>query len=195
MKLKTRLDAGLQCKPIPAALECRDGSKKDQSMRLLLVEDDRDLSTKLQAQLSSAQLSKQGYAVDAVDNGIDAEHFGLEESYDIAILDLGLPDKPGLEVLRNWRTAERTLPVIILTARDQWYNRVDGFKAGADDYLGKPFHFEELLERIRALIRRNNASARPSLNFGVFTLDEDRQELCNSETREAQPLTGVEFRL
>lgn len=159
-------------------------------MRLLLVEDDQELGSRL-----TTQLTRQGYAVDAVDNGIDAEHLGLVESYDIAILDLGLPDKPGLEVLQSWRAAGRQLPVLILTARDQWYDRVDGLKAGADDYVGKPFHFEELLERIRALIRRNSPGNSAELTFGPYTLDEDRQELCHRSTGEAESLTGVEFRL
>ena len=104
-------------------------------MRLLLVEDDRELVASLTRPLEVA-----GYAVDIAENGIDGEYLGNENIYDIAILDLGLPKRNGLEVLANWRKGDNKLPVIILTARDTWQERVDGFKAGADDYLGKPFH-------------------------------------------------------
>ena len=119
-------------------------------MRLLLVEDDVQLSTDLQARLKQA-----GFAVDTADNGIDAEFLGNETPYAAIILDLGLPLRNGLEVLNHWRQQANQVPVIILTARDAWYERVDGFKAGADDYLGKPFHFEELLMRLQALLRRH----------------------------------------
>lgn len=119
-------------------------------MRLLLIEDDLALSKRLKAELERA-----GFAVDAVSKGIDGEFMGSEGLYDLVILDLGLPDRPGLEVLRHWRAAHNPVPVIILTARDAWHEKVDGFKAGADDYLGKPFHAEELLARIHALIRRS----------------------------------------
>jgi len=119
-------------------------------MRLLLAEDDRDLVDTLKKDLQSA-----GYAVDVTDNGVDAEYLGNEMIYDIAVLDLGLPQRSGIEVLKNWRTNANHLPVIVLTARNAWHERVDGFKAGADDYLGKPFHVEELLARITALMHRS----------------------------------------
>ena len=119
-------------------------------MRLLLAEDDTELSTRLHT-----RLRQEGFAVDIAANGVDAEFMGFEEPYDAVILDLGLPQRNGLEVLRHWRQAGNLLPVLILTARDAWYERVDGFKAGADDYLGKPFHVEELIVRIQALIRRH----------------------------------------
>src|SRR5512143_1027080 len=102
-------------------------------MRVLLVEDDAELSARLKADLGRA-----GYAVDTADNGIDAQHLGAQEPYDAVILDLGLPGRSGLEVLKNWRAAGSKVPVLVLTARDAWYEKVDGFKAGADDYLGKP---------------------------------------------------------
>ncbi len=159
-------------------------------MRLLLVEDDEVLCEKLRDQLKRA-----GYAVDSADNGIDAQHLGLEEDYDVIVLDLGLPDLPGLEILRSWRAAGRNMPVLILTARDQWYDRVDGFKAGADDYVGKPFHFEELAERLKALLRRRHATVSSALQFGPFVLDEDRQALRNEPTGKVDNLTGIEFRL
>ncbi|MCK5001683.1 MAG: response regulator transcription factor [Gammaproteobacteria bacterium] len=158
-------------------------------MRLLLVEDDAILGPRLRQDLRTA-----GYAVDLVDNGIDAQFQGEEEAYDAVILDLGLPGRPGLEVLQNWRKAGSALPVIVLTARDAWHERVDGLKAGADDYLGKPFHQEELLARLDALLRRAQERSEPQLAVAGLTLDEERQcvKLADGETIE---LTGTEFRL
>ncbi len=158
-------------------------------MRLLLVEDDTELSQNLQKELSS-----KGFAVDIVDNGIDAEFMGDEESYDIVILDLGLPQRSGLEVLSNWRQKENKLPVIILTARDSWHERIDGFKAGADDYLGKPFHVEELVMRIQALLRRTHDKVGKLLQCGDLKLDEECQQLI-IQGHETLQLTGTEFRL
>lgn len=157
-------------------------------MRLLLVEDDAQLSKRLKASLKQA-----GFAVDIAENGLDAEHAGMEVDYDIAVLDLGLPQKSGIEVLQQWRDKNRKMPVIILTARDAWYERVDGFKAGADDYLGKPFHVEELLARIRALIRRQHEDAPNEFHLRGYILDEEKQQLLNDET--VIELTGIEFRL
>jgi len=158
-------------------------------MRLLLVEDDKELSKSLQE-----ELIHKGFAVDVTDNGIDAEFMGDEESYDIVILDLGLPQRSGLEVLSNWRNKENKLPVIILTARDSWHERIDGFKAGADDYLGKPFHVEELIMRIQALVRRTHDMTGQSLQCDKFKLDEDYQQLIINGQETVQ-LTGTEFRL
>jgi len=160
-----------------------------QLMRLLLVEDDAELSQSLHQ-----QLSKEGFAVDVADNGVDAEFMGDEEPYDTIILDLGLPQRPGLEVLKNWRQRDNKVPVIVLTARDAWHERVDGFKAGADDYLGKPFHIEELLVRILALVRRNNNMAGNKLKSSDLILDEERQQVCINKG-ESLELTGTEFRL
>ncbi|HID82741.1 MAG TPA: response regulator transcription factor [Chromatiales bacterium] len=157
-------------------------------MRLLLVEDDAQLSKRLKASLKQA-----GFAVDVAENGLDAEHAGMEIDYDIVVLDLGLPQKSGIEVLQQWRNKNRKMPVIILTARDAWYERVDGFKAGADDYLGKPFHVEELLARIRALIRRQHEDAPNKFHLRGYVLDEEKQQLLNDET--VIELTGIEFRL
>ncbi|MBU3748499.1 MAG: response regulator transcription factor, partial [Burkholderiaceae bacterium] len=95
-----------------------------------------------------------GYTVDAVTNGPDALHLGREEAFDAAILDLGLPQLDGLSVLKGWRKAGKTMPVIILTARDSWSDKVTGIDAGADDYVAKPFHVQELLARLRGVIRR-----------------------------------------
>ncbi len=158
-------------------------------MRLLLVEDDPQLAEQLRGELRRA-----GYAVDWADNGIDGEFQGSEEPYDAAILDLGLPGRPGLEVLRNWRAAGSRLPVIVLTARDAWHERVDGLKAGADDCLGKPFHFEELHARLDALLRRSQQRASDLLEVAGITLDEEQQcvRLADGTT---QALTGTEFRL
>ena len=113
-------------------------------MRLLLAEDDARLSARLRSDLQQA-----GFAVDVADNGVDAEFMGESEPYDVVVLDLGLPGRPGLEVLRHWRAAENPVPVLILTARDAWHEKVDGFKAGADDYLSKPFHTAELIARLQ----------------------------------------------
>lgn len=158
-------------------------------MRLLLVEDDKELSTSLVKSLEAA-----GYAVDLADNGVDGEYLGNENIYDIAVLDLGLPQRSGLDVLANWRSTNNHLPVIILTARDSWQERVDGFKAGTDDYLGKPFHVEELLARITALLHRSKQVAVGTLNACGLKLDEERQTV-TTETGETHSLTGTEFRL
>ncbi len=158
-------------------------------MRLLLVEDDAELATGLRRDLEAA-----GYAVDLADNGVDAEFMGSEASYDVAVLDLGLPRRPGLTVLSNWRARGNRLPVIVLTARDAWHERVDGFKAGADDYLGKPFHVEELLARLKALLHRVHQQPGGVLSSGGLQLDEERQTV-TTERGECFELTGTEFRL
>ncbi|MFA7097211.1 MAG: response regulator transcription factor [Gammaproteobacteria bacterium] len=158
-------------------------------MRLLIVEDDPALSRKLKDDLMRA-----GFAVDAVDNGIDGEAMGMAEPYDVIVLDLGLPGRSGLEVLKNWRAGGKTTPVIILTARDAWYEKVEGFKAGADDYLGKPFHVEELIARITAVIRRLKAQPGGTLVAAGLTLDEERQSVTTADGT-VYELTGTEFRL
>ncbi len=158
-------------------------------MRLLLVEDDSKLGPALKK-----DLTRSGFAVDLYDNGEAAEIIGAIEPYDIVVLDLGLPKKNGLEVLQNWRSKGNTVPVIILTARDAWHEKVDGFKAGADDYLAKPFHLEELLVRINAIIKRANNILSTTVKFGNYTLDEDQQRVTLSDGQQQQ-LTGTEFRL
>lgn len=158
-------------------------------MRLLLIEDDRALATGLKQDLAHA-----GFAVDVAHNGVDGEFMGNEVDYDAVILDLGLPKKPGLEVLANWRKQNNTVPVIVLTARDAWNERVNGLRAGADDYLGKPFHVEELLARLDAMLRRREGRASASLEVAGLVLDEERQEVCTS-ANECFALTGTEFRL
>jgi len=158
-------------------------------MRLLLVEDDIVLASKIQAALRKA-----GYAVDVVDNGIDAEFLGDEEPYDLIVLDLGLPMRSGKEVLENWRSRGNKVLVLVLTARDAWNERVDGFKAGADDYVGKPFHMEELIARIDVLIRRSHGEAAPGLYLAGISLDEERQIATAADGSQHQ-LTRTEFRL
>ncbi|MDP3628041.1 MAG: response regulator transcription factor [Hydrogenophaga sp.] len=135
-------------------------------MRILLVEDDPTLRAQLRTGLHEA-----GYAVDEADNGRDAHFLGDTETFDAVVLDLGLPVLDGLSVLKRWRSAGRVVPVHILTARDNWSEKVAGIDAGADDYLTKPFHMEELLARLRALIRRAGGLASPLLVCGELALD------------------------
>jgi len=135
-------------------------------MRILLVEDDCDLGPAIARALRAEQ-----FAVDHATNGIDAAHLGETEHYHAAVLDLGLPGRDGFAVLRQWRDADRPLPVLILTARDAWSDKVAGFKAGADDYLVKPFRLEELVMRLRALVRRAAGHARPRLECGPLALE------------------------
>lgn len=158
-------------------------------MRLLLVEDHVPLADEL-----LANLTRQGYAVDWLADGRDAAYQGATEPYDLIILDLGLPGRPGLEVLREWRAASLATPVLILTARGSWAERIEGLKAGADDYLSKPFHPEELQLRIQALLRRANGLAnQPTLEAAGLQLDEARQ--CVSRSGQEIDLTAAEFRL
>ncbi len=158
-------------------------------MRLLLVEDDITLGPQLQSSLKQA-----GFAVDLSVDGIDAEALGDIEPYDLVILDLGLPKKPGLAVLTSWRSRGNRVPVVILTARGSWQEKVEGFKAGADDYIGKPFQIEELLARINAVLKRSTGVIVASLQAEGLTLDEDKQELTLQEGKRYN-LTGMEFRL
>lgn len=158
-------------------------------MRLLLVEDNVPLADEL-----IASLSRQGYATDWLADGRDADYQGSSEPYDVIVLDLGLPGKPGLDVLRDWRARGLATPVLILTARDSWAERIEGLKAGADDYLTKPFHPEELLLRIQALLRRAHGVANQALlQVGGLALDEARQH-CRKDGQEVE-LTAGEFRL
>ena len=135
-------------------------------MRILLVEDEPTLRAQLRTGLVEA-----GYAVDEASNGQDALFLGDTEAFDVVILDLGLPVLDGLSVLKRWRESGRVMPVLILTARDNWHDKVAGIDAGADDYLSKPFHMEELLARLRALIRRASGLASPLLQCGPLSLD------------------------
>lgn len=135
-------------------------------MRLLVVEDDRDLNRQLVAALEQA-----GYAVDRAFDGEEAFFLGETEPYDAVILDLGLPKRDGISVLTEWRKIGRTMPVLVLTARDRWSDKVRGFDAGGDDYVAKPFHVEEILARLRALVRRAAGHATSELVCGPVRLD------------------------
>ena len=135
-------------------------------MRILLVEDEALLRSQLRTGLQAA-----GYTVDEADNGVDAHHLGQHSAFDAVVLDLGLPRLDGLTVLHRWRESGLTMPVLILTARDSWTDKVSGIDAGADDYLTKPFHMEELLARLRALIRRAHGQASAVLCCGPVALD------------------------
>lgn len=135
-------------------------------MRILVVEDEQTLNEQIRSALMDAD-----YAVDSVDNGEDAEFMGETEPYDLVILDLGLPIKDGVSVLEHWRASGRDMPVLVLTARDRWTQKVDAFDAGADDYVVKPFHMEELLARIRALLRRRHGHAQSLIEIDGLTVD------------------------
>jgi len=135
-------------------------------MRVLIAEDDPDLARQLTKALSEA-----GYAVDHAPDGEEAYFLGDTEPYDAIVLDLGLPVVDGVTVLRRWREAARDTPVLILTARDQWSEKVAGFDAGADDYVTKPFHMEEVIARLRALIRRAAGQASPEMVCGPLRVD------------------------
>ncbi len=157
-------------------------------MRVLLVEDEATLAAQLRQVLLDA-----GYAVDQADNGRDAWVQGGVQAYDAVVLDLGLPVLDGLSVLKRWRSEGMSAPVLILTARDQWHEKVAGIDAGADDYLTKPFHTEELLARVRALIRRASGLASALLACGPLALDTRSGRV----TLDGQPvnLTAQEFKL
>ena len=158
-------------------------------MRILLVEDDRDLVANIKPKLQS-----KGYAVEVSADGIDAEYWSLEEDFDGIILDLGLPKKSGLNVLTSLRERGLDTPIVILTARDTWQEKVEGLKLGADDYLTKPFQFEELVARLEAVIRRRQGRASEQLACAGLVLNTERQVVISQDNTE-QALTGKEFRL
>ena len=158
-------------------------------MRLLLVEDHVSLADELMA-----GLTRLGYAVDWLADGRDALYQGQSEPYDLIILDLGLPGMSGIDVLKQWRTQGLATPVLILTARSSWSERIDGLKAGADDYVTKPFHPEELQLRVQALLRRSHGQPnQPLLKSAGLQLDEARQ--CVLKDGAEVQLTAAEFRL
>lgn len=157
-------------------------------MRLLVVEDDPDLSEQLVDALRDA-----GYAIDLTGDGEEAQFLGDTEPYDAVVLDLGLPNIDGMTVLERWRDNGRLMPVVILTARDRWSDKVAGFDAGADDYLAKPFRVEELLARLRAVIRRAGGHASAIIECGPVSIDTRASRV----TVDGNPvkLTGQEYRL
>ena len=157
-------------------------------MRVLVVEDDKDLNRQLVTALGDA-----GYAVDTAMDGEEGFFLGETEPYDLVILDIGLPKMDGISVLEQWRRADRKMPVIILTARDRWSDKVAGMDAGADDYLAKPFHMEELLARVRAQVRRASGHAKSEIECGPLRLDTKTARVtCNGQQIK---LTSHEYRL
>jgi len=157
-------------------------------VRVLIVEDEALLAQQLTAALTDA-----GYAVDSAGDGERAEFLGQTEHYDAVILDLGLPKIDGLTVLRHWRDAGLAMPVIVLTARDSWHEKVQGIDGGADDYVAKPFRMEELLARLRAVIRRAAGQATPALRSGSVVLDPRLARVTRDGV--AVKLTSHEFRV
>lgn len=157
-------------------------------MRILVVEDDKDLNRQLVATLVDA-----GYVVDRAFDGEEGHFLGDTEPYDAVILDIGLPMMDGISVLEKWRKDDRKMPVLMLTARDRWSDKVAGIDAGADDYVAKPFHTEEVLARIRALIRRSAGLASSEIEIGDVRLDTRQSRV----THEGAPvkLTSHEYRL
>lgn len=157
-------------------------------MRLLVVEDDRDLNRQIVSALEEA-----GYAADAAFDGEEGGHLGETEPYDAIILDLGLPKIDGLSILERWRRNDVKTPVLILTARDRWSDKVAGINAGADDYVAKPFQMEEVIARIRALLRRSAGFAKAELECGPLRLDTRTSRVTFNGA--LIKLTGLEFRL
>ncbi|MFG1317741.1 response regulator transcription factor [Xanthobacter autotrophicus] len=157
-------------------------------MRLLVVEDDPELNRQLVEALSDA-----GYAVDRAYDGEEGQYLGETEPYDAIVLDIGLPKLDGISVLERWRRAGKVTPVLILTARDRWSDKVQGFDAGADDYVAKPFHMEEVLARLRALLRRASGHASAEMTCGPVRLD-TRSGRVTVEGN-AVKLTSHEYRL
>jgi len=157
-------------------------------MRILIIEDEAPLLERV-----TAQLRDQGYAVDSAVDGRTGLYLGQEYPLDAAIVDLGLPDLSGIEVIRRWRAAGRRFPILILTARGRWQDKVEGLEAGADDYLVKPFYIEELLARLRALIRRTGGWTQAVLCCGPVALDTGAQLL--TVTDQPIELTAYEYKL
>ncbi len=157
-------------------------------MRLLIVEDDKTLRESLARDLTAA-----GFAVEQAADGKEGLYFATEYPIDLAIVDLGLPEIPGLELIGKIREAGKTYPILILTARDRWQDKVDGLSAGADDYVVKPFHFEEVSARVHALLRRSGGWASSTLKAGPVALNTNRQELkVNGSSVE---LTSFEYKI
>jgi two-component system OmpR family response regulator len=157
-------------------------------MRVLIVEDDSEIQRLLTAALTAA-----GYAIDCASGGEDGLHLGATESYDAIILDLGLPQIDGLSILERWRKESVVTPVLILTARDSWTEKVKGLRAGADDYVAKPFQMEEVIARIEALIRRAKGITSSIVSIGALTLDTAQSMVF----RDGHPITmtPLEYRL
>ena len=157
-------------------------------MRLLVIEDDSTLRESLTDKLKAA-----GFAVEQAADGKEGLHFALDYPIDLAIIDLGLPEMSGLEVIREVRKQGKSYPILILTARDRWEDKVDGLDAGADDYVVKPFQFEEVLARVNALVRRSGGWASSTMTAGPVSLDLSRQEIKVNDL--AIELTSFEYKI
>ena len=157
-------------------------------MRLLVVEDEPALRETLAHQFRAA-----GFTIDEAADGVEGEYAGLEFPVDVAVVDLGLPRRSGIDAIRAWREAGRTFPILILTARDGWQEKVAGLDAGADDYVTKPFRFEEVLARVQALLRRSGGWSQPLIRCGAVELDTRAQEV--RVGGQAVELTAFEYRL
>lgn len=157
-------------------------------MRMLVLEDEAGLREQVVSVLRQA-----GYAVDAAGTGMEGLFLGDECQYDVAVVDIGLPDISGIEVIRRWRANKRAFPVLILTAHGRWQEKVEGLESGADDYLVKPVHMEELLARVRALVRRASGWAQPVLSGGPITLDTKAQTV--TVAGEDVELTAFEYKI
>jgi two-component system response regulator PhoP len=157
-------------------------------MRLLVIEDDVTLRETL-----AQKLADEGFAVEQAADGKEGLYFAQEYPIDLAIIDLGLPEMSGLEIIRQVRADGKSYPILILTARDRWEDKVDGLSAGADDYVVKPFHFEEVSARVNALLRRSGGWASSQLDAGPVSLDMSRQEVKVSD--EAIELTSFEYKI
>jgi len=157
-------------------------------MRLLVIEDDATLRESL-----ATRLAAEGFAVEQAADGREGLYFALEYPVDLAIIDLGLPEMSGLEIIRQAREQGKTYPILILTARDRWQDKVDGLSAGADDYVVKPFHYEEVSARVNALLRRSGGWASSVLSAGPVVLDMSRQEVSVNDA--AIELTSFEYKI
>ena len=157
-------------------------------MRLLIIEDEPNLREQLQQ-----YLQKQGYAVDAAEDGEAGFFMGREYPFDLAIVDLGLPKLSGIEVIQKWREIDKKFPILILTARGKWQDKVEGLEAGADDYLVKPFHNEELLARTRALLRRSAGVSKPTIQFKSISINTSHQSVSLDDTE--LELTAYEYKV
>lgn len=157
-------------------------------MRLLIIEDEPNLREQLQQ-----YLQKQGYAVDVAEDGQAGFFMGREYPFDMAIVDLGLPKLSGIEVIQKWREIKKTFPVLILTARGKWQDKVEGLEAGADDYLVKPFHNEELLARTHALLRRSAGVSQPIIQFNSISINTSQQSVAVHNTE--LELTAYEYKV
>lgn len=157
-------------------------------MRVLVVEDDQQLMQQV-----AEALATQGYVIDTATDGEQAHYMAAVESYDLVVLDLGLPQLDGLTLLKRWRTEDLRFPVLILTARASWHEKVSGMDAGADDYVTKPFHIQELLARVRALLRRATGHVSATLTCGDLMLDTSQSQFFYQA--QALALTSHEFRL